>query len=81
MFKRNEVSSYDERNKWLANEIGGLSGKSVLELGPLEGGHTYMLEQLGATDITSVEANARAFLKCLIIEAVVQSSASALFVW
>ena len=58
----------DERIKWLASEIGGLSEKSVLELGPLEGGHTSMLEQLGAADITAIEANTRAFLKCLIVK-------------
>lgn len=58
----------DGRIKWLASEIGGVTGKSVLELGPLEGGHTYMLAQLGAAEITAVEANTRAFLKCLIVK-------------
>lgn len=56
----------DKRMKWLMDEIGGLAGKAVLELGPLEGAHTYMLEQFGAAEITAVEANTRAFLKCLI---------------
>ena len=56
----------DGRIKWFEEEIGGLAGKSVLELGPLEGGHTYMLEKFGAAQIISVEANTRAFLKCLI---------------
>jgi SAM-dependent methyltransferase len=45
---------------------GRLDGMSVLELGPLEAGHTYQLEQLGAESILSIEANAEAFLKCLI---------------
>ncbi len=58
----------DGRIKWLASEIGGVTGKSVLELGPLEGGHTYMLAQLGTAEITAVEANTRAFLKCLIVK-------------
>lgn len=58
----------DDRVKWFLKEIGGVAGKSVLELGPLEGGHTYMLEQAGARTITAVEANSRAFLKCLIVK-------------
>jgi SAM-dependent methyltransferase len=38
----------------------------VLELGPLEGAHTYQLEKLGSASILAIEANAEAFLKCLI---------------
>lgn len=56
----------DERIRWFFSEIGSLAGQSVLELGPLEGGHSYMLEKHGADDIISVEANTRAYLKCLI---------------
>lgn len=56
----------DPRISWAAEQLGGVEGKNVLELGPLEGGHTYMLEQLGAASILSIEANTRAFLKCLI---------------
>lgn len=58
----------DERITWLAEYIGGVADKTVLELGPLEGGHTYMLERLGASSITAIEANSRAFLRCLIIK-------------
>ncbi len=58
----------DPRVIWAAENLGGLKGKNVLELGPLEAGHTYMLEQLGAISITSVESNTRAYLKCLIIK-------------
>ncbi|HEY9906970.1 MAG TPA: hypothetical protein V6D18_05105 [Thermosynechococcaceae cyanobacterium] len=58
----------DDRIHWFFKEIGGVEGKSVLELGPLEGGHTYMLEKAGAAEILSVEANTRAFLKCLIVK-------------
>jgi hypothetical protein len=39
-----------------------------LELGPLEGGHSYMLEQAGAARIVAVEANRDAYLKCLIVK-------------
>jgi SAM-dependent methyltransferase len=50
----------------------GFSGKTILELGPLEGGHTYMFEQRGATHVTSVEANTRAYLRCLITKELLQ---------
>ncbi len=46
--------------------VGGVSDRAVLELGPLEGGHTYLLDRLGVKSITAIEANARAYLKCLI---------------
>jgi hypothetical protein len=46
-------------------KYGRLDGMSVLELGPLEGGKTYGLEQLGA-DVLAIEANAEGYLKCLI---------------
>jgi len=55
----------DPRMTWGLEQIGGCQGSTVLELGPLEAGHTYMLERGGASAITAVEANTRAFLKCL----------------
>lgn len=58
----------DARIEWCAAQLDGFEGKSVLELGPLEAGHTYMLECLGAASILSIEANTRAYLKCLIVK-------------
>jgi hypothetical protein len=58
----------DSRIVWAEHELGGFRDKSVLELGPLEGGHSYMLQRAGAKSVVSVEANARAFLKCLCIK-------------
>jgi hypothetical protein len=58
----------DARVKWWDAAIGGFRGKQVLELGPLEGGHTFMLEHLGAATLTAIEANTHAFLKCLIVK-------------
>ena len=58
----------DARIDWCVEQFGGFDGKTVLELGPLEAGHTYMLERLGAAEIVSIEANTRAYLKCLIIK-------------
>jgi SAM-dependent methyltransferase len=56
----------DARVAWAIDALGGVAGAEVLELGPLEGGHTWMLEQRGAAAITAIEANRRAFMKCLI---------------
>lgn len=47
---------------WLGDD---LTGVRVLELGPLEGGHTYMLDRAGA-EVHAIESNSRAYLKCLV---------------
>jgi hypothetical protein len=47
---------------------GRLDGMRVLELGPLEGMHTWRLEQRGAARILAIEANVEAYLKCLIVK-------------
>jgi hypothetical protein len=48
----------------------GFAGKSVVELGPLEGGQTYGFIRLGAGEVVAIEANARAYLKCLVAKEV-----------
>jgi Protein of unknown function (DUF1698) len=58
----------DPRLQWAVDRLGGVADRRVIELGPLEGGHTWMLEQLGAARITAVEASTRAFLKCLTVK-------------
>jgi hypothetical protein len=58
----------DPRVTWAASRCGGVRGRRILELGPLEGGHSYMLEQAGAAEVLAVEANVRSFLKCLCIK-------------
>ncbi len=60
----------DGRISWAGQILGPFRGLDILELGPLEGAHSFMLEQLGAASITAIEANARAFLKCLCIKEV-----------
>lgn len=47
----------------------------VLELGPLEAAHSYQLQQLGATNISAVEANTEAYLKCLLVKEMLQLKA------
>ncbi len=60
----------DPRISLVVQQLGNINGCNVLELGPLEGGHTYMLEKLGANSIISIESNTRSYLKCLIIKEV-----------
>lgn len=58
----------DPRVRWAIDRIGGVQDKSVLELGPLEGGHTFMLDRGGAKQVMAIEANERAFLRCLVVK-------------
>jgi hypothetical protein len=60
----------DKRIEWMLEVLGGVRGFRILELGPLEAGHTAMLENAGADSITAVEGNTRAFLKCLVVKEV-----------
>lgn len=62
-----QAELFNDHRIHLLNDYFQLHGKNILELGPLEGGHTYMMHQMGA-NITAVEANSRAFLKCLIVK-------------
>jgi len=62
----------DPRITWLSDRIGGFEGLRILELGPLEAGHTYMMHEGGAKYIVGVESNTHAFLKCLCIKEVFQ---------
>lgn len=58
----------DPRITWAFDRLGGVAGRTVLELGPLEGAHSYMAQAAGASRVTAVEANAKAFLKCLVVK-------------
>ena len=57
----------DSRIQWLMQQL-DLVNLNVLELGPLEAGHTYMLEKLGGAKVVAVESNVGAFLRCLIVK-------------
>ena len=63
---RHTLFTADPRPGFAVDSFGGLEGMRVLELGPLEGGHTYQLEKFGAREIVAVEGNVEAYLKCLI---------------
>lgn len=57
----------DPRITWTIEQVGGVEGRRVLELGPLEAAHSYMLHEAGAS-VVAIEANTRAYLKCLIVK-------------
>ena len=62
----------DQRIHWAEEVLGGFKGTNVLELGPLEGHHSYMLQKAGAKKVTAIEANSRAFLKCLCVKEILK---------
>ena len=62
----------DVRLQWMFQQLGNIHGFRVLELGPLEGGHSYMLDRAGAASVLAIEANRRAFLKCLIVQQILR---------
>ncbi len=56
----------DVRVEWAIDAFGPVTGADILELGPLEGGHTFGLLRAGAASVTAVEAAPRAWLRCLV---------------
>jgi len=58
----------DARIHWAEAELGPFANLRVLELGPLEGGHSFMLQEKSASRIVAIEANKRAFMKCLCVK-------------
>jgi hypothetical protein len=58
----------DTRLRWHIDSVGGIKGKTVLELGPLEGAHTLAIVNAGAESVTAIEGDANNFLKCLLIK-------------
>jgi len=53
---------------WGLERLGGVRDQRVLELGPLEGAHSWLLVSQGAASVTAIEANRRAYLKCLVMK-------------
>ncbi len=58
----------DSRILWALEQYGSIEGRDILELGPLEAAHTYLLERQGARLIHAIEANKLAFLRCLVVK-------------
>lgn len=61
----------DPRIGWAIQKSGNLAGKRIMEVGPLEAWHTYMLEQQQPALIDAVEANRLSFLRCLVVKEIV----------
>lgn len=58
----------DPRILWALEQFGPIEGRDILELGPLEASHTYMLEQRKPASILAIEANRLSFLRCLVVK-------------
>ncbi|CAN7647669.1 class I SAM-dependent methyltransferase [Ensifer adhaerens] len=56
----------DTRIVWALEQYGAIEDKTVLEVGPLEGMHTHMLNMQRPLRIDAVEANRLCFLRCLV---------------
>ena len=71
-FRVSDLDDEDIRPKVAADALGlvpgSLEGMKILELGPLEGFHTWALLKLGAAHVTAVESNAVSYLKCLAVK-------------
>lgn len=60
----------DDRIVWALDRFGDVRDRNVLEIGPMEGAHSALLESYGA-NVTAVEASKSGFLKCLITKEIV----------
>ena len=69
----------DSRIDWLLRGFFPVDGKTVLELGPLEGFHTYMFDRAGAASVEAIEANTLAFVRCLITKEVLGLASARFF--
>lgn len=59
---------FDPRILWCVEQFGDVAGTTILELGPLEGWHSYMFECRGVGLLHAVEANKASFLRCLVVK-------------
>jgi hypothetical protein len=69
----------DTRILWALEQFGSIEGHKILELGPLEASHTYMLEQHGAALIHAIEANKLSYLRCLVVKEILELSRAKFF--
>ena len=58
----------DVRVPWAAAILGGLNGRSVVELGPFEAYNTWQLQVAGAASVLAIEGSQINFLKCLVVK-------------
>jgi hypothetical protein len=60
----------DGRIEWALQTFGPIEDKTVLEVGPLEGMHTYRLNLGRPARLDAIEANRLCFLRCLVTDQV-----------
>lgn len=58
----------DSRINWALDVVGEIKGKKILELGPMEGAHSYLLQKHGAASVIAIEGNPRAYMRCLAVK-------------
>jgi hypothetical protein len=58
----------DPRIRWALEQFGSIKDCKILELGPLEAAHTYMLDAQAPEFIHAIEANKLSFLRCLVVK-------------
>jgi SAM-dependent methyltransferase len=58
----------DDRLLWQLEQIGGVENKRILELGPLDGGHTLTMIEHGASRVTAIEGYHPSWIRCLIVK-------------
>ena len=64
---RRKFTNLDPRIEQLM-QIMDIKGKTVLELGCLEGIHSCMMQAAGAKEIIAIEGREESFLKCLLVK-------------
>ena len=62
----------DGRIDWALTQFGSIEGKTVLEIGPLEGMHSYILHKHAPLRIDALEANQLCFLRCLVTKQILK---------
>lgn len=62
----------DPRILWALEQFGSIDGRKILELGPLEASHTYILERAAPALIHAIEANKLSFLRCLVVKEILE---------
>jgi hypothetical protein len=58
----------DPRPRWCAEEFPNFNRLHIVEIGPADGYHTAGLEFCGARNVTAIEGNVDAFLRCIILK-------------
>ena len=63
-----KVVEEDNRPRYCAAAFPNLKNFEIIELGPSDGYHTLGLSLVGAQNVLAIEANVRAFVRCLILK-------------